>query len=168
MHEPELTESAVVNRLPALLDHPLKMVGRKDPVGVRPGTSLADCLEAVRAAGSSDSVFVTDDEERLVGVLAERDIFGRIIGGELDLSAPVESLLTTDPRTLDLDQPVRDAVHLMQTGHFRNVPVLDQERHLVGVIRPQDILTFLAESFPQELLNLPPLSHQQLEEPEGA
>jgi arabinose-5-phosphate isomerase len=164
----ELTEGAVASRVPTLLDQPLKLVGRRDPVAVRPGTSLADCLAAIRRGGGSDSVFVTDEENRLVGVLAERDIFGRIVGVDVDLSGPVEPLLTTDPQTLDLEQPVRTAVELMQTGRYRNVPVLDRDRHLVGVIRPQDVLAFLAESFPEELLNLPPISHQHLEEPEGA
>jgi CBS domain-containing protein len=164
----QLTERAVASRVPTILDQPLKLVGRRDPVAVRPGTTLADCLDAIRAAGSGDSVFVTDEANRLVGVLAERDIFGRIVGASLDLSAPVDSLLTTDPRTLDLDQPVRAAVELMQTGRYRNVPVVHREGRLVGVIRPQDILTYLAESFPQELLNLPPVTNQHMEEPEGA
>ena len=164
----ELTERALASRVPNLLDQPLKVVGRRDPVAVRPGTGLADCLAAVRHGGTGDSVFVTDAGGRLVGVLAERDIFGRIVAGSVDLSAPVDSLLTTDPRTLHLDQSVAAAMDLMQTGRYRNVPVLDGEQHLVGVIRPLDIITYLAESFPQELLNLPPLSDQHIEEPEGA
>ena len=164
----ELTERAVASRVPTLLDQPLKAVGRRDPVAVRPGTSLADCLATIREGGTSDSVFVTDTEDRLVGVLAERDIFGRIVGRDVDLAGPVEPLLTRDPRTFDLDQPVWAAVELMQTGRYRNVPVLDREGRLVGVIRPQDILAFLAESFPEELLNLPPISDQHMEEPEGA
>ena len=44
----------------------------------------------------------------------------------------------------------------MQTGAFRNVPVVDDDGRLVGVVRQVDILKFLAESFPEELLNLPP------------
>ena len=44
----------------------------------------------------------------------------------------------------------------MQTGRFRNVPLVDDDRRLVGVVRQVDILKFLAESFPEELLNLPP------------
>jgi CBS domain-containing protein len=164
----ELTERAVASRVPTLLDRPLKVVGRRDPVAVRPGTSLSACLAAVQASGAGDSVFVTDEQDRLVGLLAERDIFGRIVGGSVDLSAAVDTLLTADPRTLRLDQPVAAAVDLMQTGRYRNVPVVDADRHLVGVIRPMDILTYLAESFPQELLNIPPISDQHMEEPEGA
>ena len=65
------------------------------------------------------------------------------------------------------DQTVKDALLLMQSSQYRNVPLVDDDRHLVGVVRQIDILKFLAESFPEELLNLPPRPHQQMERPEG-
>jgi len=114
-----------------------------------------------------DSVFVCDPTGRLVGVLTERDIFGRIVGGRVDLTQPVESLMTTEPHTLDLDDTIRDAIVLMQTGRYRNVPLVDDEGHLVGVVRQADIIKYLAESFPEELLNLPPRLHQRMKAAEG-
>ncbi|CAN5559514.1 hypothetical protein BH20CHL7_BH20CHL7_15950 [soil metagenome] len=135
---------------------------------VLPGTSLAACLEAIRRTGTGDSVFVCEAGGRLVGVLTERDIFGRIVGGSVDLSQPVETLMTSQPRTLDLDQTIRDAIDLMQTGRYRNVPVVGEDGVLVGVVRQADIIKYLAESFPEELLNRPPRPHQRMKEPEGA
>jgi CBS domain-containing protein len=76
--------------------------------------------------------------------------------------------MTTDPKTLDLDDTIRDAIVLMQTGRYRNVPLVDESRHLVGVVRQSDIIKYLAESFPEELLNLPPRPNQRMQEPEGA
>ena len=75
--------------------------------------------------------------------------------------------MTTDPRTLDLDQTIRDAIELMQTGRYRNVPIVDDRRRLVGVVRQVDIIKYLAESFPEELLNLPPRPHQRMDRQEG-
>jgi CBS domain-containing protein len=164
----ELTERAVATRVPSLIDEKLKVVSRRDPVAVAPGTSLDACLAAIRRTGSGDSVFVTAPDRRLLGVLTERDIFGRIVGGEIDMSQPVETLMTTDPHTLRLDQPVRDVIDLMQTGRYRNVPIVDDDGTLVGVVRPQDVLKFIAESFPEELLNLPPRPHQRMKATEGA
>jgi len=46
--------------------------------------------------------------------------------------------------------------------------MVDANRQLVGVVRQADIIRFLAESFPEELLNLPPRPHQRMKEPEGA
>ncbi len=166
----DLTEGAVAARIPTLVDERLQGVGRREPVTVAPGTSLTACLEEIRRTGTGDSVFVVDASGRLTGVLTERDIFGRLVGGDvppIDLAQPVETLMTTRPRHLRLEETVRHAIDLMQTGRYRNVPLLDDDDVLQGVIRPQDVLKFLAESFPEELLNLPPRPHQTMRRAEG-
>ena len=164
----ESTEATVARRVPSITEERLRVLSRRQPVTVEPGTSLADCVRAIQRTGTGDSVFVCDASGTLVGVLTERDVFARIVGGAIDLQQPVESLMTTDPKTLDLDDRIRDAIVLMQTGRYRNVPMVDANRQLVGVVRQSDIIKFLAESFPEELLNLPPRPHQRMKEPEGA
>ena len=150
----DLSEGVVASRVPSLTDERLRVLSRRHPVTVPPGTSLADCLRAIQRTGTGDSVFVCDPDGRLRGVLTERDIF--------------ESLMTAEPRTLDLDQTIRDAIELMQTGRYRNIPLVDGGGRLVGVVRQNDIIKYLAESFPEELLNLPPRPHQRMKAPEGA
>ena len=164
----DLTERAVVSRVPGLIDEKLKVLTRREPLTVPPGTSLQACLERIRDTGTADSVFVTDPAGRLLGVLTERDIFARLVSPNADLSQPVERLMVDHPNTLHLDEPVRRAIELMQTGRFRNVPLIDNDRVLVGVVRPVDVLKYLAEAFPEELLNLPPRPHQRMSETEGA
>lgn len=164
----ELTESGVAQRVPSLADRKIRVLTRRDPVAVGPGTSLAECLRAIQRSGVGDSVLVVDQARRLLGVLTERDIFGKLIDTAADLSRPVESMMTTNPRTLSLDSTVRDAIALMETGRYRNVPLVGDDGIVVGVVRQQDILRYLAEAFPEELLNLPPRPHQRMKEPEGA
>ena len=167
----DLTERAVAARVPSLAAQPLMAVSRRRPVTVGPGTPIAECIRAIQRTGTGDSVFVTDVDGRLAGVLTERDIFGRLVGEDVatavDLDALVETYMTTDPRTLRLSQTVGDAITLMQSGKYRNVPVVDDDHRLVGVVRQVDILRFLAESFPEELLNLPPRPHQRMKQAEG-
>jgi len=167
-HVTELTERAVASRVPSLADEKLRVLARRDPLTVRPGTSLEECIARIRETGTGDSVFVTELDGRLRGVLTERDIFARLVGRDVDLGQPVESLMKEHPWTLNLDQPVRHAIDLMQTGRYRNVPLVDDDGRLVGVIRPVDVLKYLAEAFPEELLNLPPRPHQRMQESEGA
>ena len=164
----DLSEAAVARRVPSITEERLRVLSRRQPVTVPPGTSLAECVRAIQRTGTGDSVFVCDAKGRLTGVLTERDIFARIIGGTVDLRQPVENLMTTEPKTLDLDDTIRDAIVLMETGRYRNVPMIDEERRLVGVVRQSDIIKYLAESFPEELLNLPPRPHQRMKAPEGA
>jgi len=164
----EITEREVAERVPTLADEKLKMLGRRDPLTVAPGTSVRDCLEIIQGAGTADSVFVTDPAGKLLGVLTERDIFGKLVATGVDLDQPVENLMVTHPWTLNLDQPIRHAIDLMQTGRYRNLPLVDDDGLLVGVVRPVDVLKYLAEAFPEELLNLPPRPHQRMAETEGA
>ncbi len=164
----ESTEAAVARRVPSITEERLRVLSRRQPVTVLPGTSLAECVRAIQRTGTGDSVFVCDASGRLSGVLTERDVFARIVGGTVDLHQPVETLMTTEPKTLDLDDTIRDAIVLMQTGRYRNVPLVDESRQLVGVVRQSDIIKYLAESFPEELLNLPPRPHQRMKAPEGA
>jgi CBS domain-containing protein len=163
----DLTEAAVARRVPSLTEERLRVLSRRQPVTVLPGTPLAECVRAIQRTGTGDSVFVCDASGRLTGVLTERDIFSRIVAGRVDLAHPVEHLMTTEPRTLDLDDTIRDAIVLMQTGRYRYVPLVDDTGHLVGVVRQADIIKYLAESFPEELLNLPPRPHQSMKAPEG-
>ena len=163
----EITERAVAARVPSLADEKLKSLSRRDPLTVRAGTSLEDCLALIQRTGMGDSVFVTDKAGRLEGVLTERDIFAKLVGTNADLSQPVESLMVDHPWTLHLDEPIRHAIDLMQTGRYRNVPLVDDDGALVGVVRPVDVLKFLAEAFPEELLNLPPRPHQRMIAQEG-
>ena len=151
--------------------NPSRSSGAGSPSRSSQGTTIAECLLAIQRTGTGDSVFVTDADGRLAGVLTERDVFGRLVGPDVgqgvDVDAPVEAYMTTNPKTLRLDQTVRDALVLMQSGRYRNVPVVDDDRRLVGVVRQVDILKFFAESFPEELLNLPPRPHQRMEQAEG-
>ena len=61
-----------------------------------------------------------------------------------------------------------EAMRAMEQGHFRNVPLVDSEGQLVGILRQLDLLEYVAEAFPQEILNLPPRPHQLMDQPEGA
>jgi CBS domain-containing protein len=167
----QLTERAVASRVPSLAEEKLKVLSRHEPLTVVPGTTLKACVERIQGAGTGDSVFVTEDGEvgsRLLGVLTERDIFSKLVSSNADLSRPVEALMIAHPWTLHLDEPVSHAIELMQTGRYRNVPLVDEAGNLVGVVRPVDVLKYLAEAFPEELLNLPPRPHQRMKESEGA
>jgi len=81
----ESTEATVARRVPSITEERLRVLSRRQPVTVEPGTSLADCVRAIQRTGTGDSVFVCDASGRLVGVLTERDVFARIVGGTIDL-----------------------------------------------------------------------------------
>jgi CBS-domain-containing membrane protein len=56
----------------------------------------------------------------------------------------------------------------MASGRYSNVPIVNAAGRVAGIVRQQDILRLLAESFPEELLNLPPRPDQTMQGSEGA
>lgn len=157
--------TATVSRM-ELRTERARVLAKPDPHAVQRGATLAEALRAMRA-GEGDAVLVRDGD-RLAGILTERDVLTRILGRGIDESRPVDEFMTADPDVLSADATLLDAMQAMERGHYRNVPLVDEGGNLVGLLRQQDVLEYVAEAFPQEILNLPPRPHQLMEEPEGA
>ncbi len=137
-----------------------------EPHSVAPGTSLRDALAQMRA-GHGDAVLVVRGG-RLVGILTERDVLTRVLAQGVDQSRPVDEFMSATPQTLPAQATLVEALHAMESGHHRNLPLVDEAGRVVGLLRQQDLLEYVAEAFPQEILNLPPRPHQFMEEAEGA
>lgn len=157
--------TATVSRM-ELRTERARVLAKPDPHAVQRGATLAEALRAMRA-GEGDAVLVRDGD-RLAGILTERDVLTRILGRGIDESRPVDEFMTADPDVLSADATLLDAMQAMERGHYRNVPLVEEGGNLVGLLRQQDVLEYVAEAFPQEILNLPPRPHQLMEEPEGA
>lgn len=108
------------------------------------------------------------DGRRLVGIITERDILMKVLGKDIDHSQGVEAFMTPNPDTLTLEDTVSAALEMMERGGYRNIPLLGRDGEVAGLLRSQDVLEYVAEAFPEEVLNLPPRPHQKMEEPEGA
>ena len=74
---------------------------------------------------------------------------------------------TTDPDRVSQKDPINTAVRLMRRRGFRNVPVVDEADQVVGCVRHKDIVNYLAEVYPEGVLNLPPDPGQVILEREG-
>lgn len=123
-------------------------------------------MTTMRAHGG-DALLVLDDR-RLVGILTERDVLNRILGKDVDESRPVDDFMTASVGTLHADATLIEAMRAMEQGHFRNIPLVEDDGSVLGLLRQLDLLEYVAEAFPQEILNLPPRPHQTMEEQEGA
>lgn len=137
-----------------------------EPGTVQAGSTLGDAL-AVMRSHAGDAVLVLNGRH-LAGILTERDVLNRVLGNNVDESRPVDEFMTASPRTLDAEATLVEAMKAMEQGHFRNVPLVDGGGQLVGTLRQLDLLEYVAEAFPQEILNLPPRPHQLMDQPEGA
>jgi CBS domain-containing protein len=149
-----------------LRNEKVRAVAEHEPVSVTSSATLDQALAEMRRGGG-DALLVMDDG-RLAGILTERDVLTRILGQNVDGTQPVSEFMTRDPHSLSADAPLLEAMATMESGHYRNLPLIDDSGQVVGMLRQQDLLGYVAEAFPEEILNLPPRPHQTMEAPEGA
>ena len=71
------------------------------------------------------------------------------------LERPVDEVMTTDPITVGPDASAADALRLMERNHFRNLPIVDGNGRLLGIMTHQAIIDYLADRYPVEVLNRP-------------
>jgi CBS domain-containing protein len=157
--------TAAIGRL-ELRSQKARTLARPEPGMIGPGTTLREAMDRMRSQGG-DAVLVTEGG-RVAGILTERDVLTRLLGAEVDYGRPVSEFMTAQPHTLPADTSLLDAMQAMERGHYRNVPLVGDDGEVVGLLRQQDVLSYIAEAFPQEILNLPPRPHQLAEQPEGA
>lgn len=157
--------SAGVSRVD-LRNEKVRAVAQQEAITVTPDATLDQALEKMRSGGGEALLIV--DSDKLIGILTERDVLIRILGQGIDGSRPVSDFMSSEPRTLSADATLLEAMITMESGHYRNLPLVDDGGKVVGMLRQQDLLAYVAEAFPQEILNLPPRPHQTMEAPEGA
>lgn len=100
---------------------------------------------------------LVEDGERLVGIFTERDLLNRIdYSDALWSHVVVRDVMTPHPMVIRSDDSLSEALRRLTQGHRRHLPIVDERGKVVGLISIRDILTFVAERFPDDMLNLPP------------
>ncbi|MBI4161505.1 MAG: CBS domain-containing protein [Acidobacteria bacterium] len=128
-------------------------------------TSLREAIRLMKERRSA-TVLVCS-ASRLVGIFTERDVLMKIMGKDVDYDAPVEPFMTPRPQCLGPEDTLAAAIRVMTEGEFRHVPIVDQEGKPLWLLGARDLVDFIAEHFPQEVLNLPPEMQQTSVRPEG-
>lgn len=152
-------------RLSRFVNQPLRELPLEAPVLVSPSTSAREAL--ARMQEGSRSCVLAVEGGRLAGIFTERDVLTKCMDEGFEWDQPLNAgLLTANPETIAPGNSVADAVAMMQRHHYRTLPVVEDGR-IAGLVRIGDLLTHLAEAYPEEVLNLPPRPHQVMERPEG-
>ena len=146
---------------------PISALGLPPPVSIGRDATVGSALRALQREGQG-YVLVTDPAGHPVGIMSEREVLMRIVARDVRYEENVDKYLAHGLETLTLREPIGRAVQMLTEGGERNIPIVDDEGHATAVLRTLDIIHFLAEAFPAQVLNLPPRPHQLIAEPEGA
>lgn len=140
LDEPILAAGSHVERL--LMEEPIRVLLPASPICVSADTPLSKVLQVMidRKIGC---VLVTDGAE-LSGIFTERDVLMTIAGREAELAnEPVREWMTTNPETVEEDDSIAFAIHKMDIGGYRHLPVMEAGEP-VGIISIRDVVRHLA------------------------
>lgn len=132
---------------------------------VESGTSVRETLERMRAAQGRTALITRGTE--LIGIFTERDVMRRVANDPHSLVGPVDAVMTARPITILPDTSAADALWLMDDHHFRNLPVIDRQGHILGDMTYASIIQYLAARYPVEVQNRPVRPDQYPSNPEG-
>ena len=81
------------------------------------------------------------ENERLVGMITDRDIALRAVACGLGPDTPVSDVMTRDVKYCFCDQEVAEVSDNMADIQIRRLPVVDRDKRLVGIVALGDIAT---------------------------
>jgi CBS domain-containing protein len=143
----------------SLLAEPLNILPKRPPIVFSATHPVSDAMSAMQQQRRG-AVLITADgtqKTRMSGIFTDRDVLLRVVGhGRNPALLPIGEVMTPEPENLPSEASIAWVLNRMGLSGFRHVPVVDEGGCPLFVISVRDVVQFLAEFFPREVLNLPP------------
>lgn len=138
-----------------LLQEPLALLNRRTPLVLAREATVREASREMQN-GRQGAVAITEDggaQSRVIGIFTERDVLLRIVdGGRNPATLALAEVMTQEPECLLETRPVAEALQLMSVGGFRHIPVVDDAGRPVSMLSVKDVVQFIVEAFPDEIL----------------
>jgi arabinose-5-phosphate isomerase len=102
-------------------------------------TPLRDVLFAITSARAGAAA-VVDPEGRLAGIITDGDVRRALLADDNALAKPARDVMTRDPKIAHPEEPAIEALRLMREYKIGDMPVLDSDRRLQGMLNLKDML----------------------------
>lgn len=98
------------------------------------------------------SVVILDADEKVLGIVTERDLLRRLLNeGRDPKRTRMSQIMTSQVKTANAEDQVIDWLRQMSNERFRHLPVVDSEGRLINMMSQGD---FVSYTWPELLLNL--------------
>lgn len=95
------------------------------------------------SARNIGSVVITDDDNKVVGLVTERDLMRRVVAeGKDPADTNLSDIMTRNLRLARDDDKVVDWLRVMSNERFRRLPVVDEEGRLVSIMTQGDFVSY--------------------------
>jgi len=117
--------------------HILDIVHHQNPVTLTAAATVQEACSLMRKHRIG-AILVVEEEKRLTGIFTGRDAVCRVLAEGRDPGTTrLEEVMTTAPVTMKPGSTANDALHLMQDGGFRHIPVIDNGL-VIGIVSKGD------------------------------
>jgi CBS domain-containing protein len=139
-----------------LLSDRVKLLAPSEPIRCSVDTTVHEAITRM-AEKRRAAVVIVDADGRLIGIFTERDLLRRVaVPGRDPRATRLGEVMTPNPETLAPDDLIAYAINRLHNASYRTVPLVDAERRPIGIMTVNDVVQWLAELFPEAVLNRRP------------
>ena len=111
----------------------------KSPITIAVDAKLGLALDCMVKHGVG-ALLVVDADDKLVGILTERDYLKKVVGVVLDYAhQPLRDYMTPTPEAVAPTDSIAMAMQKMVLGGYRHIPVLAEHKP-VGIVSVRDVV----------------------------
>jgi CBS domain-containing protein len=119
----------------------LEKIMTRDVVTARITTNMYDAVRMM-SDGNITGLPVVDEDEKLVGVVTEKDVMRYLLNTE-NIEGTVQDCMTAEVISLNMnDNNLLDAIKILVEKKFRRVPI-ESEGKLEGIISRRDVILYI-------------------------
>jgi CBS domain-containing protein len=123
----------------SLMEDPVSVLHPKKPITVRPTATVRETID-IMLDQDIGALLVAGEDGKLAGIFSERDLLTKVAGlHDPYADLPVQQFMTPNPETVTATDTLAFALHKMDVGGYRHLPVL-KDGLPVGVISVRDML----------------------------
>jgi CBS domain-containing protein len=110
-----------------------------EPIVTGPATSVASAIQMM-LKNDVGALLVVDAAGKLLGIFSERDLMAKVASLDADYTKlTVGEFMTANPECVNCDDTLAFALHKMDVGGYRHLPVLNEGKP-AAVISVRDLL----------------------------
>jgi CBS domain-containing protein len=123
----------------SLMEESVRVLRPRQPVTVGPTATVREAMQTM-LDHNIGALIVVDREGKLLGIFSERDVLRKVAGVYPSCAElPVAQFMTPDPETITADDTLAFAIHKMDIGGYRHLPLVADGRPS-GVVSVRDML----------------------------
>lgn len=130
---------------------------KQKPITLKPENTVQEALD-VMCEKNIGSVIIADKDDKLLGIVTERDMMKRVLAKGIDLKkTKIDKIMTKNIHAAKEEDDLIDWMRIMSNERFRHLPIVDDKNRIINLMSQGDFVAFtypdLFEKLKQNLKN---------------